>query len=214
MKLTPELYAKGFFEFSLPWVAKQGITYECLAIRSFEDIYKLGIDVYTKYYVPVGLKNGQPMGATVFDFDKESKLYPNIVTLKGADGSMLYIPDTFITKIPDKSLVPYSEVVFAISLGLLPDEEDLSGLQSEVAELIAARANIEATVNICRVSTLVNPTVEEHRLLEALRLGTPPQVRPNTMILLEQAQEQLKDRDLKIALLTKLIKEKGLTNDL
>lgn len=214
MKLTPELHTKGFYEFKLPWSPTLGVTYECLAVRSFEDIYKLGIDVYTHYYASVGLVNGQTIGATKFDFEVESKLYPNIVTLKGSDGSMLYIPDTFIDNMPDKSLVPYSEVILAVSLGPVPDVENLDSIKGDVTALIAARMNIDATVNICKASIQSNPTVEEHRLLQALRKGTPPAVLPNTHMLLEDALNQIKERDLKIKRLLDIIRDKGLTTEI
>lgn len=214
MKLTPELHAKGFYEFRAPWSAAAGITYECLAIRSFEDIYKLGIDVYDKYYAYVGITNGQSYFNGVFNFEQESRQRPNIITLKGSDGSTLYIPDTFINKLPDKTLVPYSHIVLAVSLGLLPDEEDISALSDDVAALVAARVNIAATVNVCKVSVAANPTTEEHLLLESLRKGTPPNIRPNTQMLLEDAQGQIRERDLKIKSLLDILKDKGLTNEI
>lgn len=214
MKLTPELYTKGFFEFKLPWTPVPGVIYECLAIRSFEDIYKLGIDVYTHYYTPVGLVNGQMIGTVAFSFEVESTFYPNIVTLKGSDGSMLYIPDTFITKMPDKSLVPYSEIILAVSLGPIPDNENLDSLISDVTALISARANIDATINVCKASTQSNPTVEEHHLLQALRKGTPPKVLPNTFMLLEEALSKIEERDLKIKRLLDIIRDKGMTTEI
>lgn len=214
MKRTPELYAKGFYTFSAPWVAKVGVVYECLAIRSFEDIYKLGIDVYNRYYLVVGLVEGQQYGDKAFNFELESQLKPNIITLKGSDGSVLYIPDTFIEEIPSKSLVPYSEIVLAVSLGLIPDTENLDSIQEDVAALVAARMHISPTVNLCKVSTVSNPTAEEHELLQSVRAGTSSDIRPNTQMLLEDALEKIKERDLKIATLLKIMREKGIINDI
>lgn len=214
MKRTPELYAKGFFTFKLPWVAKDGVVYECLAIRSFEDIYKLGVDVYNRYYLAAGIIEGQLLDTGNFNFEEESKSRPNIITLKGSDGTMLYIPDTFIESIPDKGIVPYSEIVLAVSLGLIPDNENLSSLKADVEALVAARTNISPTVHICKVSTVSNPTEEEHELLQALRMGDSADIRPNTQMLLEKALSDVAERDLKIATLLNIMREKGTITDI
>ena len=53
-KLTPPLNVKGRFVLKSPWEVPPTVIYECIAIRSFEDIYKRGLDVYEAFYVPYG----------------------------------------------------------------------------------------------------------------------------------------------------------------
>lgn len=189
-KKTPLLHAKGFYQFASPWIAPKGVVYECLAIRSFEDIYKLGIDVYETYYKPVGLIDGETSNGSKFRFKQESDKDPNIITLKGSDGSTYYVPDTYITKIPDLSLIKYSRVVIATDLGALPDTLDLSSLKNDIEALVSARMNINAKANICKVGSVKNPTPEEHIMLERARIGNPSQVKPNTQMLLDEALKQ------------------------
>ena len=58
MKNTPPMYTKGRFVVTAPWSFSPAVIYECIAIRSFEDVYKQLIDVYEAFYKPMGLIDG------------------------------------------------------------------------------------------------------------------------------------------------------------
>lgn len=198
MAVTPQLRSSGYFEFKLPWKAQSGVVYECLAIRSFDELTKSGINVYKAFYLPMGMTNGLKIDGGVFDFTAETMLKPNIITLRGSDGSYINIPDTFIAKVPDASYVPYSEVVLAISLGPLPDDLNIDSLKDDIKALVAARANINPEVETCRASVAKNPSLIEHIELEKTRLGKTKSIRPNTQMLLDLAKKDIGIRDTQI----------------
>lgn len=206
MQLTPSLHQRGFYEFKLPWKAVEGVSYECIAIRTFGDIYKLGIDVYETYYKRVGLEEGKDG----FTFDTEAKAGANIITLKGTDSSVLYVPDTYITRLPDETLIPYSEVVLATSLGALPDELNLDEVKAEMAEVVGKHLNIKTTIEVGIIPLLKNPTKDEHDLLEKTRLGNSMDPRPNYKMLYEESQERIKKLNLTINILLEKMLTAGL----
>lgn len=216
IKNTPIIHSKGFYELAIPWRSNKGVVYECLAIRSFTDIYKQGQDVYKTFYLPMGLVTGSVIPDTqkVFDFKEESALDPNIITLKGSDGTTLYIPDTFIIKSPDSTLIPYSQVVFGVSLGALPDSLALGSLAEDVAALVATRIGVNTSVNIGVVPLVSNPTMDEHENLERIRTKGLPIVIPNTQMILDSTLDELAVANEKIKILENAFIENGLVDNL
>lgn len=210
--MIPEIGLKGFYTFKKPWVAKEGIAYTCLAIRSFSDVLKLGTDPYYTYYKSVGLEDGKDITGTSekFSYAKEVANSVNIITLEGGDGSVMYVPSSYILKMPDITLVPYSRVILSVDLGALPDSLDLSSIKEDVASLVAARMNINPTVEIGTVPVENNPTQIKHAELEATRLGQPMELRPNTHMLLDREQQRVSDLTKANVALIQFIQSKGL----
>lgn len=206
MLLTPPLRARGYYEFKLPWKAAEGVSYECIAIRTFADIYKLGVDVYTTYYERVGLIDGKDG----FSFSNEAKVEANIITLKGTDGSVLYIPDTYITKIPDASLIPYSEVILGISLGALPDDLNIEDVKEDIEEVVGNRINIRPTIDVGTIPVVKNPTLEEHLILERTRMGNSMDPKPNFKMQLDEANDRIHKLNLTINILLEKMLKAGL----
>jgi hypothetical protein len=169
MKNTPPLRARGRYVLRNPWVANPGKLYTNMAIRTFEDVYELGTDVYETYYVPMGLANGTVVGGTPFSFATERNLQPNIITLEADDGEIIYVPDTFIQSYPNMGEVKYSHVILAVTLGALPDNNDLSYVKDEIQSLVAQIYGVNATVQEARAPSTGNPTAIEHEALEAAR---------------------------------------------
>ena len=165
--MTPPLHVQGRFVTKSPWELPNTLVYECIAIRSFEDIYKLGIDVYDTYYVPMGLVN-----SPTFVFSDEKVVRANIITLKGSDGSIVYIPDTYILSFPNAGTVKYHHVILSASLGALPEYLDMTALQREIENLISGKTGVSASVKEMVAPTTDQPTKENHEILEASRIGS------------------------------------------
>lgn len=166
-KMTPPLNTKGRFVTQSPWELSGSLIYECIAIRSFEDIYKLGIDVYDTYYVPMGLVN-----SPTFTFSDEKAVKANIITLKGSDGSMVYIPDTYIRSYPNAGQVKYNHVILSASLGTLPEYLDLTPLHREIENLVGGKVGMTVKVKEVIAPTNDQPSDELHETLEASRIGS------------------------------------------
>lgn len=216
MKNTPFIHSTGVYKFRAPWVNKPGIIYECLAIRSFADIYKLGDNVYTLYYEPLGLIEGRdvPKTSDKFSFAEEVDKNPNIITLKGSDGVTLYVPDTFIEEVPNSTLVPYYQTVLAVSLGALPEYVDISNVSDDVMQLVSARLGIEAKVQTGIVPIVNNPTPEEHSTLEKARLEGIPEINANLQMRFDESQKQLAVANEMIRILERVIIEHGIADQI
>lgn len=176
MRVTPTINVKGLFELRTPWQAVEGRLYQVLAIRAFDDIYRLGIDVYQTYYKPMGLidksldPNAEPTIA--LNFENEVKDNVHIVTLVGDDGQYIYVPDSFIISYPRSDTIPYQHVVLSVSLGALATDVNVDPVCAEVKELITARFGIaEPVVELHVAQSDIAVTPEQHYELTQARIG-------------------------------------------
>ncbi len=170
-KKTPPLHASGKWGLASPWAAANDVTYVCHAIRTFEDIEKMGENVYERYYKPY-ITEGSTHGNKVWLFAQERLLRPNIITLISNDNRIIYVPDTFIVSFPDASEFKYNQVVLAVPLGILPDKFDVTHILDAVKDKISTLLGITVTPFTIISSLASNPTLEEHMALEANRLAS------------------------------------------
>lgn len=169
---TPTLLSKGRFTLRAPWSTNPTLLYTCIAIRQFDDVYLIGKDVYQTFYVSQGIVEGSTTyTANPFTFLDEKRANVAIVTLLGDDGSLIYVPDSFIVSYPDLSEVKYSQRILHCSLGAIPNYVDLSALKTSVANLVAATIGTVPTVNEAWLSVTDAPTRAQHDILEAARLS-------------------------------------------
>ena len=161
MKNTPYVGLKGVFGVNTPYVLDATKTWTVIAVRSFDDVYKQGEDVYTSYYEPFSISNG------VFNSDKAEQA--NIVTFKSNEGVHVYIPDTFITTMPTADTVDYTHRVVMVDLGSLPNTVDLEYLETEMANVASGFLGVEANCEVCVVSEPGVITAEEHATILAAR---------------------------------------------
>lgn len=158
---TPLLHAKGVYEVETPWEIPAGTIYECIAIRSFKDLEKLGEDVFDLYY------NTHNLSTERYEQDKIRNA--NIITLASPTHPTLYLPDTFIVKFPDLSTVAYKLIVLSADLGPVPDTLDLTFLQDQINGLISDVTGADANVQIHAAPYTGAVTEAEHQALEAAR---------------------------------------------
>lgn len=166
-RITPPLMARGKYVLRTPYVINGAMEYQCIALRDFVDCYRRGEDVEGLYYTPVNLIDGE----NGFSFDAEATLGVNIVTLKGADGSLLYVPDSYIESYPTQSEVKYKQVILACTLGILPDYVDLTELTAEVQGVVSGMTGVTVEVTFATAPVLNNPTEADHVAFEQIRLG-------------------------------------------
>lgn len=176
MRVTPTINVKGLFELRAPWQAVPGRLYQVLAIRAFDDIYRLGIDVYRTYYKPMGLidKSLEPTETptTPLDFEAEIKDNVHIVTLVGDDGQYIYVPDSYIVSYPRNDTIPYQHVVLSVSLGALATDVDTAPIEDEIKEMIRARFGIaEPVVELHVAQSDMAVTPEQHYQFTQARIG-------------------------------------------
>lgn len=205
MKMTPSIGASGVFVLKLPWLADANTTYEVIAVRSFEDIYKAGDDVYPIYYKPMGLVDG----VAGFNFKTEVAQKPNIITLQGSNGSIVYVPDTYIIHSPTLGNVKYQHVVITASLGALPEHVDLSILRDDVQNIIESRIGAATEVKIMTAPSSNQPTAEQHEALEAARLGSITEYE-NDYTRIKRQQNHIDKLAVKVTAMTRVLKHNNL----
>lgn len=158
---TPLLHAKGTYTVLSPFTLVSGAVYECIAIRSFVDLIKEGIDVFDRYYAPHSID--------LADFNNDKALGINIITLASPNQPTIYIPDSYISAVPSLDTVAYSNVVLSISLGAVPDALDLSFLLTQLSETCSDVIGISPTVNKFVAPSTGVVTASEHAVTEAAR---------------------------------------------
>lgn len=167
---TPPLLARGRYQLRNPFSAGTTTIYTCKAIRTFDDIYKLNIDVFETYYVPYGI--------TEAEFEADRREGACIITLMSvpigiqADApELIYVPDTFIESYPNMNDVTYNHVVLSLSMGALPDYLDLGLLKEKLGNVASEVIGVTPVVkeHIALSSGAISPA--EHQTRETARLA-------------------------------------------
>lgn len=170
IKMTPAIYSNGKFTVRSPRVIDANTLYTCIAIRSFDDIYQKGEDVYDVYYAAYGIVDGVTVDGRPFSFEVERAVLPNIITLQNSQGALYYVPDTFITSFPNQTDLTYSQRIISVGLGPLPVTLDITNITADIGDLVKDRLGIaNPDVRENSVPILANPTYEEHVTMETSR---------------------------------------------
>lgn len=167
---TPPLLAKGRYQLKAPFSAGISTVYVCKAIRTFDDIVKLNIDVFEKYYKPWGLTDAE------YEADRREgaciiTLMSSPIGIEADAPELVYVPDTFILSYPDMTDVLYNHVVLSLSLGAIPDYLSLDFLKERLSEVASDVIGVEPVVNehIALSSGAVSPA--QHETRETIRLA-------------------------------------------
>ena len=210
MANTPAINSKGKFNLLPPWSTAPNMLYTCVGIRMFGDLYLLGKDVYKTIYEPMGVIEGSTTYTpTPFVFKNESKNKVKIVTLEAEDGTVIYVPDSFIASQPTTSDVNYKHVVLSFSLSAIPDNLDLSAIKTNVANLVGSMIGINPIVYESSVPSFNTPTPAQHLALEAARNGAVTLQKTDRSEAIRQSQE-VALLNAKIESLTTILRNNGL----
>lgn len=208
--MRPELYAEGTFKLKLPWSVAPNKTYRVIAIRTFEDIYKAGMDVYKSVYVVNNCSDGVLVDGAAFSFEAERNRKPEIITLFDVQtSSIILVPTTFILSTPDQNIVKYEHVCLTISLGAIPEKLDLTALKADVSELVKGRVGINSEVAEVILPSASNPTPDESIGFEAARTAmiTNPGTFESELI---QARNQIQLLQTRLTEYERVIRNNGL----
>lgn len=171
-RFTPPLGSKGKISLRAPWSTNPNVLYTCKAVRTFDDVYNSGRDVYHVFYKAMGLIEGSTTYTpTPFVFEDEVEANVVIVTLSGDDGGIIYVPDSFISTQPDVTEETYSHMVISASLSAISDKLDLSALKTQISNLIQGVIGLTPAIQESRLPSLNNPSPLQHALMEAARRG-------------------------------------------
>lgn len=194
---------EGIYSVNAPYTIDTTVIYRCEAIRTFPELVRRGIDVFTEYYVPVGL--------SAEEYQADAGIGASIVTLKSADGQVLYIPNTYIATIPGQTGLDYQRVVVVLDCGPTPGYVNFDLISAELKEVIMRHVGVTSDTTITSLAYEGAFTDADHIRMETLRKQN---IRQNVPI-----SEQLAAANAKILALTEtnaklvtVIKSAGLSN--
>lgn len=200
---TPQVNLEGLFKVKAPYTLPDKVIYRVDAVQNFPKLQRNNIDVYNKYYKPVGL--------TRDDYISDANVEASIVTLKSRDGQVYELPDTYIETYPGLNGLNYRRNVVVIDLALIPEYVDVTLLTNDLKSVLERGLGIEARVDITSMDYEGTVTEEEHLRMEAVRKAkireqVPLAEQVATLTKQNQELQALNDAMLKI------LKDNGLTN--
>lgn len=160
--ITPPINASGIFTAYAPFTLPLNIVYRCDAIRTFKELIKKGINVYTTYYEPANLSE------SIYQDDYD--LNASMVTLVDGAGGFLYIPNTYIESYPGDSGVTYDRKFLLIELGMLPTAMDVSYMFPLVEDVVHKNLGVANTASVVTAPFTGVITHDQHVTLESARL--------------------------------------------
>lgn len=164
--IVPPLLLAGLWTLKEPFKVVANTKYTVEAVRTFEEMLKLNVDIVERVYTPVGLDKSA--------YDSDVLALAKIVSLTAPGQTTVYVPSTYIEKMPDDTAVSYDFVVLSIPLGAIPTTlvSQMQQTMDEVKSTISDLIGIEPEVNVSIAPSAGTVTVEQHRINEENRLNT------------------------------------------
>lgn len=199
--IIPPINTVGLWKVKLPYTVKSTMPYWLIAIRMFEDITAMGLDVYKTFYLPF-IKDGDliPGTSETFNFQDEIKNGARILTIQSEAGEALYIPSTFIDEYPNTDVVLYRPMIVSINMGLFREDMDYSILLQAIEETCMANTGVDAVqIAIHAAPSREGLSVEDMEALEIARQNKMQNIETNIekVIRLEAENAQLRDTNAK-----------------
>lgn len=199
--MTPLLSAKGIYSVLPPFELSVGGIYECIALRKYDDLVELGVDVYEEYYLPHSITE------VAYKEDVEAGVV--LVTLVDQHGQYLYIPDSYITGYPNQEDLTYHHVVLGMSMGPLPDTVSLDFLKQQLAEKASEVIGLTPLITSNFVPMVGSINQEQHDIMEAARQLRISE-RKTDAVKLAEAEQKADVAEERAALLTQMCIDAGL----
>lgn len=164
--IIPPMSLRGLWTLAEPFKVTANTIYAVEAVRTFDEMLKLNVDIVARVYTPVGLDKAA--------YDADVLALAKIVSLTAPGQPTVYVPTTYITQMPDDTAVSYDYVVLSVPLGAVPTtlvnglQQLLDTIQDDCSDLIG----IKPTVSISVAPSAGTVTVQQHRLNEENRLAS------------------------------------------
>lgn len=165
LNISPPMSLSGLWTLDAPFTLAPNTKYTVEAVRTFSEMLKLNVDLVARVYTPVGLDKSA--------YDADVMALAKIVSLTAPGQPTVYVPTTYISKMPDDTAVSYDYVVLSVPLGAVPStlinetQQLMDVIQDACSDLIGVRP----TVNVAVAPSSGTVTVVQHRLNEENRLA-------------------------------------------
>jgi hypothetical protein len=160
---APPIGTRGRYELKAPFQARPDRVYTCSAIRKFVDLENQGINIFLRYYDPLGLEDS--------DFAQDKRNGELLLTLTSETEAPIYVPTSYLLSFPNQSGRRYHHVVLSASMGPIPDYIDLTHVRVEMANVISDAIGHVPEVHVGVSPLTQDVTPEEHESLEAARVA-------------------------------------------
>jgi len=126
---------------------------------------RLNVDIVAQVYTPVGL--------TKTSYDEDVLALAKLVSLTAPGLPTVYVPTTYIDKLPDDTAVSYDYVVLSISMGAVPSTlvDQLQQTTDEIQGVVSDLTGVVPTIEVNIAPSAGTVTAEQHRLNEQNRLN-------------------------------------------
>lgn len=94
-----------------------------------------GKSIYTFVYKALGISR------EIYNADVKENTW--IIGLTRCDGSILYIPEKYISKEPPINYISFTGRIISVDLGLLPTDEDVGNLINEIQTLVESKIGVK-----------------------------------------------------------------------
>ena len=164
--IVPPLLLAGLWTLKEPFKVTPNTKYTVEAVRTFDEMLRLNVDIVERVYTPVGLDKSA--------YESDVLALAKIVSLTAPGQTTVYVPSTYIERMPDDTAVSYDFVVLSIPLGAIPTTliDQMQQTMDEVKSTISDLIGVTPEVNVSIAPSAGTVTVEQHRINEENRLNT------------------------------------------
>lgn len=180
-RMTPPMNISGAFLLRAPFQVDPNKSYTVVAHRTFGELQARAQDPLKLVYEPVGL------GATAYADDQIEGA--QVICLRDAAGSLVYVPDTYIEQYPSMGSVKYSRLIAAVSLGMWPDYRDLDDVEQAIRESVKAKIGVDPAIFLTRAATSNHVSEQQHVQLTATRQAAITNTETDTATILRLTDE-------------------------
>ena len=180
-RMTPPMGISGAFLLRAPFVADTDKSYTVIAIRQFNELIARGQDPLKLVYEPVGLTE------TAYRADVAE--YALVICLRDKDGSLLYVPDTYIERYPNMGSVKYSHLVLAVSMGMWPEDRSVDDIVQAVTESVKAKIGVDPVFYVTRAPVSDYVSEQQHTQLIAARRAAVTNTETTTATIIRLSDE-------------------------
>ncbi|CAH0447971.1 hypothetical protein SM033_00147 [Vibrio phage vB_VpaM_sm033] len=161
--IRPEIDATGVWRLEAPYTIDESAVYRCEAINGFNSLEAQGVNVYERYYLPVGLDESTYLNDKLNNID--------IVTLMAEGYDTVFVPTTYILEAPGADIVDYRQFFLGVKIGLLPATTSMVELEAAIKDIVKARLGVTPDIRPVVHPVTQTVTLAEHDQIEAARLA-------------------------------------------
>lgn len=157
----PAIGMKGVYTLVTPFRTEPGEILECTAVRSLKSYIANNDEPLDTVYKPAGL--------TEDDYNNDLNEDMEIVSLVNVKGYRIQVPAKYLAGYPAIDGVYYRAITIGVPLPLMPVDQDLSFISTDIETLIKDRLGVATAPVLIETTNPVAKTQDEHKTITAAR---------------------------------------------